>query len=46
MNGYWDSFDCQIQCEEVYWQDSCIMIDGDDEVSDEELMALIESMPE
>lgn len=38
MNGYWDSFDCQIQCEEVYWQDPCIMIDGDDE----ELMALIE----
>ena len=21
MNDYWDSFDCQIQCEEVYSED-------------------------
>ena len=21
MNDYWDSFDCEIQCEEVYFED-------------------------
>lgn len=20
-NTYWDSFDCEIQCEEYYWQE-------------------------
>ena len=21
MNNYWDSFDCEIQCEEIYWNE-------------------------
>lgn len=29
MGEYWDSFDCQIQCEELYYED--FYIEGDEE---------------
>ena len=37
MGDYFDSFDCQVQCEEVYCVDPCAMALGEEEeVSDEE----------
>ena len=46
MGDYFDSFDCQVQCEEVYCVDPCAMALGEEEeVSDEELAALINSLP-
>lgn len=24
MEHYWDSFDCQVQCEEVYTEEPCL----------------------
>ena len=38
MSDYFDSFDCQIQCEEMY--------NENEYVSDEELATLIESSPD
>ena len=46
MSDYFDSFDCQVQCEEVYWVDPCVMAPGEEKkVSDEELAVLINSLP-
>ena len=46
MGDYFDSFDCQVQCEEIYWIDSCaIDFDEEEEISDKELAILINSLP-
>ena len=42
MGGYFDSFDCQIQCEEVYVDEG--MYELEVIPSDEELAALIDSI--
>lgn len=49
MNDYFDSFDCQVQSEEMHWVDPCILTDEEraaEEVSDEELKELIDSLPD
>ena len=35
MGDYWDSFDCQIQCEEIYHEEDFFNEDEDDYEDDE-----------
>lgn len=36
MGDYWDSFDCQIQCEEIYHEEDFFNEDEDEYYDDED----------